>query len=363
MNTEKKRGITLVDDKAKRQAEAEQAVVEAIVAKNSTSYSSNALVSSSIKNLTINRSWAGGLGIDPWESVNRDVIMIRDVVKRYFTRLFKWEIEGWTSYKVNKFVTKFEHLLFENGELAIVKMPDGDFLPIMYEAKEEDLDYYQYPTLIKAVSEFNDELNGMEFEEGEFVIVRNTSDRKGTIWFVYERLRQVIRALQDVDNASFLKRPKWALGITKDDKIWIDVFNALNSDEPIVPIGTSGLLKDNGIADMSADINVMENIETFKFLFTFMLKMLGLNVNDGMVKAERQTELELTQAQEFGNLLIEDMFIERECIEEELANMGLKMRLTKTEESAHDDEKNKVNGEENKNLMNQDEKGGDDDNE
>ncbi|MFV0535438.1 MAG: hypothetical protein ACK5MR_17575 [Cumulibacter sp.] len=122
----------------------------------------------------------------------------------------------------------------------------------------------------------------------------------------------------------------------------------MNSDLPIVPMGNIDF-KDANITDLSGTDYSESRMSVFKFQLSTMLKFLGLKVNDGQVKAERQTEMEVSRNDEFDSQIFQDMYNSRFDKLEELRALGLTIDLKETELiNGEDPDKDEVNGEVNK---------------
>lgn len=290
-------------------------------------------------------SFSGGIATTMWENTNMDWVFIRDRIKTYFVNLFDWEGQDVTP----EFKREFESILFRYGKVAVFKTPSGEYFPAQFTHKKEDEDFYHNPKKIKIVT--TNDYNGKEFKEGQFVIVYNNTSKYGTLNFANERLRQIIRALRDVDNASLVSRPKWGLNITDDDAAIVDAERALNSDRALIPLGNINF-QEMDIQDLSKEDNASTKINTYSFQLSNLLKMLGLKVNDGNIKAERQTELEIARNDEFDNMLIKDMFERRQEKVEELKEFGMDIELVENEivSGEENEDKEQVNGKLNEKL-------------
>lgn len=308
--------------------------------RNGTRTSTNELAAPSSHLYGLNYSFTGGISKNIWSGLNPDMIQIRNVIETFFVQLFEWEGID------RNFKHRMEHILFKEGRVAIVKLPNGEIYPVEYTHNDDYKDFYGNPLRINITTD--NDYNGAEFKEGEFVIIYNNHVKHGTMTFMYERLRQVVRALRDVDNASTLSSPKWAANISSDDQAWVDVLDAMNSDLPVVPMGNIDF-KEAGITDISGTDYSDSRMSVFKFQLSTMLKFLGLKVNDGQVKAERQTEMEVSRNDEFDSQIFQDMYNSRFDKLEELRALGLTIDLKETELiNGEDPDKDEVNGEVNK---------------
>lgn len=286
----------------------------------------------------LTHSITGGIGKSMWENTNMDWVFIRDRILTYFVNLFEWEGE----YVTPDFKRELERILFRFGKVAIIKLPDGTFVPTQYTCKDQDLDFYGNPKRIQIVT--TNKFSGKVYDKGDFVIIYNNTARYGTLNFANERLRQIVRSLRDVDNASTLSRPKWGINTTDDDQAIVEAESAMNSDQWLIPLGNINF-QDMDIQNLAGDDNTETKINTYAFQLSNLLKMLGLKVNDGNIKAERQTELEVSRSDEFDNLLIMDMFNRRKEKLEELKEFGLTIELKETELiTGEDPDKDEVNG-------------------
>lgn len=270
-------------------------------------------------------SFTSGIGKNLWENKSIDWIAHRNIIERYFISLFEWE----GNFKPD-FRRELEKILFRYGKVAIFKAPDGEFFPAQFTFTREDEDYYGNPKKITIVHT-NEALNGTELGEGEFVIIYNNVLKHGTLDFLNERMRQVVRALKDVDNSSLLSRPKWGLNITEDDAAIYDIENSFNSDKAFVPMGNIDF-NVVGLEDLSGDDLTKTKMETYLFQRSNLLKLLGLDVNGEFAKKERQTEEEIAKNNEFDGMLIKDMFDMRIEKLEELKEFGMTISLEQKEE-------------------------------
>lgn len=285
----------------------------------------------------LTHSLTGGIGKSLWDNVNMDWIFIRDRILTYFVNLFEWEGKDVTP----NFKRKMEKVLFRHGKVAIVKLPDGEFVATEFVHEDHDRNFYGEPTRIQIVT--TNEFSGTNYEEGEFVIIYNNTSRYGTLNFANERMRQIVRALRDVDNASVLSRPKWGINTSDDDAAIVDAENAMNSDRWLVPMGNINF-QEMDIHPLNGEDLTETKINTYSFQLSNLLKMLGLQVNDGNIKAERQTELEIARNDEFDSLLIKDMFDRRKEKLEELKEFGLDITLAEPEVLKENKDKEQVNG-------------------
>lgn len=279
----------------------------------------------------------GAFSSDIWEPTNQyniDLHLIRDRINTYFVNLFDWELNNFSTEQMkHTFLKRLEHYLFRYGKVAIVKYID-DFIPIQFvntknEKGEEFLDYWDEPTKITAVSNFK-LLNNKIFDEGEFVIIYNNTNKLPTLSLFTNRLIQTARALIEVDNSSLLNRTKWAVNIDKDDNLIYDLENAFRSNKIFLPVQNNEF-KNGDFQDLTGNDLTATKIDTFSFQLSFMLKLLGLKVNDGNIKKERMSEIEVSRNDEFDNLLIEDMFRMRKNKEKELKDFGISLTIKENE--------------------------------
>lgn len=286
----------------------------------------------------LSHSLTGGIAKSMWENQNIDWVFIRDRILTYFVNLFEWKGKDVTP----DFKRELERILFRYGRVAIIKLPDGTFVPTQYTCKKEHLDFYGNPKKIQIVT--TNKYSGKIYKKGDFVIVYNNTARYGTLSFANERMRQIVRALRDIDNASTLSRPKWGINTTDDDAAIAEAEHAMNSDQWLIPMGNLNF-QDMDIQNLAGDDNTETKINTYAFQTSNLLKLLGLQVNDGNVKAERQTELEISRSDEYGGLLTKDMFDRRKEKVDELKEFGLDIDIEQSEELKEDTDKTDLKGE------------------
>lgn len=321
-----------------------QKEVNVLVERNSTSTSTNNYIRTA-KLIDVLDIDGDGISLDLWNNISLDWVMFRDILERYMVTNFKWEIKDKDFYRPEEFVKKLEQLLFRHGNVAIVKTPDGNVYPANFTYVKDDCDYYGVPKKITLITD--NKFNGKIIYEKNFVIMYNTSSRKGTLDLSLELMRQTVIALKDVYNNRLMSGVKFGVGISQDDDMYIDLYNAFRSKDPIVPLGNSKLLNSE-VHDMSQEDRAEEKIRTFEFLMSLWLKVLGLKTNPE--KLERQTELEVARNDEFDGNLMLDMYNNRQSKTEELKDkLGIDMTLPMTQEiKGEDEDKDEVNGEENK---------------
>lgn len=333
----------IIGDNIAEQQMTEEEKIKILLAKNGTHSYAGTLPLGMLDN-----SYTSGIATTMWENTNMDWVFIRDRIQTYFVKLFEWEGEDVTP----DFKRELERILFRYGKVAVFKTPAGEFFPAQFTWNKKDEDFYHNPKRIKLVT--TNDWNGKILNEGEFVVIYNNQSRYGTLNFANERLRQIVRSLVDVDNASLLSRPKWGVNTTGDDRAIADAELAMKSNKAFVKIGNINF-QEMAIQDLSKEDNAETKINTYSFQMSNLLKMLGLKVNDGNIKAERQTELEISRNDEFDNKLIEDMFDERMDKIDDLKEFGMKIELKENEivnESLKEEtpDKDSINGEVNKKL-------------
>lgn len=287
--------------------------------------------------LELTYSYTGGLGRSMFENINPDWIQIRNVIETYFVNLFTWNGVD------DDFKREVEKILFRHGKVAIIQLPNKEFVPVQFTYEKDDEDFYGNPKKITIVTTNN--FNGRVINKGKFVIIYNNHIRHGTMTFLYERLRQTVRALRDVDNNSLLSRPKWGANVSSSDQAWVEILNAMNSDNAVVPLGNIDFIE-AGMIPLNGEDRSQSLITTYDFQLKNMLKLIGLQVNGA--KLERQTELEVTKNDEFDGFILEDMGKQREQAIDKLNEIGL---TGVTVEMNTEDEEDEVNGEVNKKLQ------------
>lgn len=280
------------------------------------------LSGASVSDLILSETY--GLARSLWGGhVHVDTVLIRDTIETYFVNAFEWEGID------RKFHTMMEKILFRHGKCAIVKLPNGDIVPAQFTWKKEDEDYYGKPKKITLAT--NNKFNGKIITEERFVIIQNNSKGPedglkglGTLEYSWERIRQITRALIDVDNASLLSRPKWGANLSADDAAIHDIENAMNSNRSIIPVGNIDFAQ-GGLEDLAGNDATQSRINILQFQLNFLLQLLGLSVNEGNVKAERMSEMEVAKGDKFEkanmdgekNALMKDMMKERIVAAEE----------------------------------------------
>lgn len=286
----------------------------------------------------------GGIALNPYISTDPDVKLLLTTLRRYFSTV--WEYEG-----VDKrFTRRMEKILFDEGSVAIVKLPDGEWYPTAY-VYDNKLDtglYDDDPIRITAVTDNN--INNMKFKEGEFFVIHNNTEIQGTLRNAYERIRQTTRALRDVYNASTISAPKIIFAGDEDDRKRVDVARAYMSKLPYAYVGEGGK-DDFQMLDITPEDRTQIRIMGYRFLLADLLQFLGLKVNDGDFKAERQTENEIARGDKFDNLLMVDMDRERADGIKRGAKLGCPLRIKEPEIIYGESEKDEVNGEVNKKIM------------
>lgn len=321
----------------------EKEIENVLYAKNSRSTLKNGQV------LAGDRSLTYGLAYDIWgKGVLPDVKLFVNKLKSYFGNLFEWNGKDVSE----EFKLKLEHILFQHGRCAVVKMPNGEFFPVEYNWNEEDEDFYGNPEKITIIT--NNKFNGRIFKKDNFVIIKNNSEGenqegKGTLFFAYERLRQINRSIIDVDNASIAARTKLGAKISPDDNSLVDIENAYHSSRVIIPTGNADF-GEEGLEDLTADDRTDVKINSYHFQVNNLLQLLGLSVNEGNIKAERMSELEVAKGDKFAegevNLIILDMYQRRQSKIEALKELGMDINLWKVESEVITEKD--VNGELNK---------------
>lgn len=297
-------------------------IVNKVVAKNS-----RVTLNTATGGTTLNYSYTGGIAPSIYENANPDWVQIVNLIETYMVRLFQWEgIE-------EDFRGEMEHLLFRHGKVAIIKLPNGDIYPTHFSHNREDEDFYGNPKEITIHT--RNKFNGMRFKDKDFVILWNNHKKTGTLTFLYERLRQTVKSLRDVDNNSLLSAPKWGVNITADDNAFIDVIDAMHSSASIIPFGNINF-REMGVENLSGEDRADSMIETFRFQLSTLLKMIGLRVNNGTVKAERQTKEEILTNDEFDGFILDDMFKVREDKITALNELGLQISIVENENIAQD---------------------------
>lgn len=291
--------------------------------------------------LLADRSYSNGLMYDLWgKGILPDAKFLKDRIQTYFVNLFEWTGEDVTE----QFKVKLEQLLFRYGKAAVVKMPDGNFYPVDYNWDSQDEDFYGDPTKITIITD--NKFNGKIFKKDRFVIIKNNQDMSGTLAYAFERLRQINRAIIDVDNASLISRPKWGVNISADDAAIADIENAMTSNRAIIATGNIDF-REGGLEDLTGTDTTESRINLYQFQVNNLLLMLGLDVNDGNIKAERMSELEVAKSEKFDGLLIKDMFERRLAVIDDLKELGMNIQL----EERVEEEETEVNGELNKDKV------------
>ncbi len=277
--------------------------------------------------------YAGALSIDIWDNLNLDTLWIRDRLQTYFFNLFKY------NGMEKQFQRELEYILFRYGKVAIVKLPNGEIVPVNFSHKVKDENFYGTPT--KITIHTKNKFNGIKVDEKDFVLGFNNITRVGTLVLGLERIRQTVRALVDVDNNSLITRPRWWVGMNEDDEKWKDVEDAMHSDKAIIPKGNIDLIGGDIVEFTPEDRSVAKQ-DTYKFQLQNLLKMLGLKTNDSQ-KAERMSELEIARNDEFDNLLLLDMFDRRDEMLEEV-NDKFSQSFSLDREHIEEEKPDEVNG-------------------
>lgn len=294
--------------------------------------------------ITTNNSWSvshpGGLIKDIWTTTHQDTLFLRDRLITYFFNLFEWKgLEP-------QFRQELERILFRFGKVAVVKI-GNDFFPVQFTWDNDKRDFYGRPKEITITTD--NEYNGTVYNNyGEdFIIMYNNYTKIPTLLLAWERIRQTMRSLIDVDNSSLLMRPKVFVGVDETDSKWVDLNESLMSEQAVIPAGQLQLGKDIEQLEGAGD-NTIAFQDNYQFQLSNLLKMLGLKANMHN-KAERMSELEVSRNDEFDNLLLKDMFDRRIEGIEDLKTLGMQgITLPYNEAIEGNEEKDEVNGELNK---------------
>lgn len=293
--------------------------------------------------IELTSSYTGGIGRDIWRSTTPDMVQLRNLISTYFARLFKWS----GSEDVDRhFIKRLNNILFRNGKAALVKFPDGKVRPVEFTWNDKDEDFYGNPSKITIIT--TNAFNGRIFRANQFVIINNNHNGSGTLTYMWERMRQTIRALRDVDNNSVLSAPKWGVGLSASDAGYIDVAAAMNSNKPIIPLGGVSFTE-AGVQDLTGEDRADSKINIYEFQLKNLLKMIGLEVNSA--KMERQTELELSKNDEFDGFILQDMYESRlEVLDEVKEKLDFDLRIEFVIEEVEENEETELNGEVHKRL-------------
>lgn len=328
----------------KDEATSEKEQEDILVRRNITSEKSSNTTATSY--LGIGKSYTGGISPSMWKNNNVDWILHREKIKTFFMEI--WDYESSDENFTPDFRRMFEEILFMEGKCALIKLPNGKIYPAKFTWEKEDEDYYGNPNKITIST--NNMFNGKIIYEGNFSIVWNNTSRRGTLEWTWERMRQVVRSLRDVDNAGLLSRAKWGINISADDESWVDIANTMESDSAIVPMGNIDFTEAN-VQNLAGQDYTQQKIDLYSFQLSNLLKLLGLKANM-FNKKERMSELEISRNDEFENLFIQDMYERRlEGLELAKETLGIEIKVLENEIiTGENPEKDDVNGELNKNI-------------
>lgn len=316
-----------------------------LVRKNTTSETKS---NHSVRTLGIGMSFTDGISPSLWKNNNVDWVLHRDRIRTFFINI--WNYESKDESFTPDFRRTMEDALFKEGRVALIKLPNGKIYPAKFTWEKEDEDYYGTPKKI-TLSTNNDYNGKMMFNTDEkktFVIIWNNTTRKGTLHYAWERLRQIVRALRDIDNAGILSSPKWGVNISTDDESWVDIMDAMLSRAPVVPMGNIDFTEAN-VQSLAGEDQADSKINLYTFQLSNLLKLLGLKANM-FNKKERMSELEVSRNDEFENIFIKEMFERRkEGLEDAKEHLGIDIKIIEDEIiTGENPEKDDQNGELNK---------------
>lgn len=290
-----------------------------------------------------------------------DLMLLVTSIRKALVSYFDYNITNkeYNNKEKRDFQRKLEKILFQDGKAVIFKF-NKKWYPSAYTTDDVSFDFYGNPKSVKINLYLGLETKEEKIIEidklEDFIIVYNNSDKKGTLWYLWNRLKETVKRMWDLDHSNAVSRPQILWKAKNDDASIRDVeLSIKNTDKSVVKIPTT--FKENIEIWSPPDVTASRQSQVV-FYINFLFKFLGFDVNE-IQKQERETELEVRKTETL-TVLIKDMYLEREAVFKDLTERGFKISIDYDEKlERNKEESQKVNGEENKKITGQDKEGED----
>lgn len=274
-----------------------------------------------------------------------DLWLLIETLKSVFNQIFKWK---GLSKKENR---KLEELLFLNGKVAIVKLPEDMLYITEYSCEEGQYDNYGYPKAITIIDKNNKVMNNKKFTK-DFAVIFNHISKQSLIYLTWNRLLSYLEALRRLDVVNRTSDMKILVSENADDLMFQDLNAKWYSEEPFLKVNGE-LFSSERFEQIALTDNAKIKEELLLFHLDLILTYLGFKTGNLSDKQERQTELEVANNDKFNGLILENMYEMRlEGQEEIKEKLGLNITIEEPKLLKEETNKDEINGEENKKEIN-----------